>query len=197
VEDALQLYKWAMSNKAIAGHLTNEFSSRSHVIFEVAVTSAPIAAPDESRHAKLRLVDLAGCERHNQTGIDVTTSGQLWRASVVESVAINKSLMTLRQVIARRGRLDAAACITSNRTSAPAIHIPYRDSKLTSLLQDGLSGSGRMLMIACLSPCKLHMGSNVSTLEYASLVCFLLIDLLELSTSSCVAIQNFRSMPVE
>lgn len=103
--------------------------------------------------SKLQLVDLAGSERIGATG----NSG----VSAKESVDINKSLFTLRKVIT--GLADRAS---SGR--GQHIHIPYRDSKLTSLLKQSLGGNSYCLMIACLSPSDRFAEENVSTLNYAT-----------------------------
>ena len=182
VSDAMALYWEAMSHKVVAVHDMNDASSRSHVVLQLTVTSAPAAARDEQHSANLVLVDLAGCERQDQTGIQPTpgapeddTQGpeHSGKATQAESIAINKSLMVLRQVVAARSVQDSekghAETAKSHRTF-PLTHIPYRDSKLTSLLKSGLSGSGRMLMIACIAPSQQHVEGTISSLEYACLV---------------------------
>jgi len=75
-----------------------------------------------------------------------------------ESIEINKSLLTLRQVI-------SALTEKSNHGSN---YIPYRDSKLTCLLKQSLGGNSFCLMIACLNPCDAHMEENFSTINYAA-----------------------------
>jgi Kinesin motor domain len=184
VSDAMALYWEAMARKVLAVHDLNDSSSRSHVVLQLSVTSVPIAATDEERSAKLVLVDLAGCERQDQTGIQPTpwtaeddTLGQQlsMKATQAESIAINKSLMVLRQVLAARSMQDSdKANHDDSKQHRPSalMHIPYRDSKLTSLLKEGLSGSGRMLMIACIAPSQQQVEGTISSLEYACLVCF-------------------------
>jgi hypothetical protein len=112
------------------------------------------------RYGKLVLVDLAGSERLKESG----TSG---REAVRETGAINRSLFTLGQVLAalavRSGREGWDA-----RTATP-VHVPYRDSKLTQLLWDGLKGSGRALMLACLAPMRAHAEETLNTLHFASM----------------------------
>jgi len=75
-----------------------------------------------------------------------------------ESIEINKSLMTLRQVITA----------LTERTQGEGSYIPYRDSKLTCLLRQSLGGNSFCLMIANLNPCDAQMDENLSTLTYAS-----------------------------
>ena len=173
-----------MCHKVVAVHDMNDTSSRSHVVLQLSVTSAPTAAKDEQRSANLVLVDLAGCERQDQTGIQPTPGSHALeddsqgpqhcgKATQAESIAINKSLMVLRQVVAARSAQDSDKSRTDTSMShrTPNLsHIPYRDSKLTSLLKSGLSGSGRMLMIACIAPSQQHVEGTISSLEYACLV---------------------------
>lgn len=109
--------------------------------------------PDSTVVSTLQLVDLAGSERQSQTG-NVATK---------ESIEINKSLMTLRQVI-------TALTETSNDANN---YVPYRDSKLTCLLRQSLGGNSFCLMIACLNPCDQHIEENLSTLSYASKASFI------------------------
>jgi hypothetical protein len=173
--DALTLYWQAMKCKAVAAHDMSDTSSRSHVVLQLAITSALKTAQDEQRHAKLVLVDLAGCERQDQTGIqaktsaweDVDASELAGRATQTESIAINRSLMVLRQVIAARSAQDSARGGTGRCAGQ---HVPYRDSKLTSLLKEGLSGGGRMLMLACIAPSEKHREGSINSLQFTCLV---------------------------
>lgn len=197
VSDAMALYWAAMTNKVVAEHDMNEASSRSHVVLQLAVTSAPAAAKDEQRSANLVLVDLAGCERQDQTGIQPTagtgaddTAGQQspGKATQAESIAINKSLMVLRQVVAVRSMQDSRKNTSDTaKHHKPSVlaHIPYRDSKLTSLLKSGLSGSGRMLMISCIAPSQEHVEGTISSLEYACLVSTTLVAICCLTLPLC------------
>lgn len=96
---------------------------------------------------KLNLVDLAGSERQAKTG---ATGDRL-----KEATKINLSLSALGNVI-------------SALVDGKAKHIPYRDSKLTRLLQDSLGGNTRTLMIACVSPASRDYDETLSTLRYAN-----------------------------
>ena len=73
-----------------------------------------------------------------------------------ESIEINKSLLTLRNVI------------TALTEKGDKSYVPYRDSKLTCLLRQSLGGNSFTLMLACLNPCDKHIEENLSTLNYAS-----------------------------
>jgi len=102
--------------------------------------------------SKLQLVDLAGSERSAHTGNAVNK----------ESIDINKSLFTLRQVI-------TSLCEKKNTgKTARGNYIPYRDSKLTCLLRQSLGGNSFCLMVACLNPLDAHIDENISTMQYAS-----------------------------
>jgi hypothetical protein len=174
----------------MAGHNLNDASSRSHVLVRVAVSSSLLAFPEESRTSTLTVVDLAGFERQKQTG---TTSDS---KTYAESIAINKSLMTLRQVITALAKggghhhqraSPAKSAGSSQRTTKhlpssrssssrlPSVinrqHVPFRDSKLTSLLKDSLGGSSRLTLIACIHNRPEFADDNLSTLHYASMVC--------------------------
>lgn len=103
--------------------------------------------------SKLQLVDLAGSERISLTG----TKG----LAAKESIDINKSLFVLRKVI--------MSLSDSNRAHGKdKSHIPYRDSKLTSLLKQSIGGNSYCLMIACIAPSDRFIEENVSTLNYAT-----------------------------
>merc|ERR1719290_390195 len=98
--------------------------------------------------SKFHLVDLAGSERAKKT----LATGVRYK----EGVAINLGLLALGNVISALGD-----------DSGPKNHIPYRDSKLTRLLQDSLGGNSHTLMIACVSPADSNLEETVSTLRYA------------------------------
>ncbi|KAM6240938.1 kinesin-like protein KIF17 isoform 3-T4 [Porphyrio hochstetteri] len=102
---------------------------------------------DHLRAAKLNLVDLAGSERQSKTG---ATEERL-----KEAIKINLSLSALGNVI---------SALVDGRCK----HIPYRDSKLTRLLQDSLGGNTKTLMVACLSPADNNYDESLSTLRYAN-----------------------------
>nr|XP_057911442.1 kinesin-like protein KIF17 [Doryrhamphus excisus] len=136
-------------NRAVGYTLMNKDSSRSHSIFcihlEMCHTDA--AGQDHLRAGKLNLVDLAGSERQSKTG----ATGDRLR----EATKINLSLSALGNVI---------SALVDGRSK----YIPYRDSKLTRLLQDSLGGNTRTLMIACLSPADNNYEESLSTLRYAN-----------------------------
>lgn len=109
--------------------------------------SADERGKDHLRAGKLNLVDLAGSERQSKTG----ATGERLK----EATKINLSLSALGNVI---------SALVDGRCR----HIPYRDSKLTRLLQDSLGGNTRTLMVACLSPADNNYDETLSTLRYAN-----------------------------
>ncbi|CAG8497372.1 9825_t:CDS:2, partial [Gigaspora rosea] len=101
--------------------------------------------------SKFHFVDLAGSERIKRTSIN--------EDRIKEGISINSGLLALGNVISALG--DPAKA--KNTT-----HIPYRDSKLTRLLQDSLGGNALTLMIACVSPAEYNVGETLNTLKYAN-----------------------------
>ncbi|XP_054651557.1 kinesin-like protein KIF3C [Dunckerocampus dactyliophorus] len=127
----------------------NERSSRSHAIFVVTVECSQ-EGPDGEDHirvGKLNMVDLAGSERQSKTG----AKGKRLK----EATKINLSLSALGNVI---------SALVDGRSS----HVPYRDSKLTRLLQDSLGGNARTVMIATVGPSHRNHAESLATLRYAS-----------------------------
>jgi polyhydroxyalkanoate synthesis regulator phasin len=104
--------------------------------------------------SKFHFVDLAGSERLKRTN----ATGD--RAK--EGISINAGLLALGNVI------SALADASSLKPGQPAPHIPYRDSKLTRLLQDSLGGNSQTLMLACVSASDSNFSETLSTLRYAS-----------------------------
>ena len=140
--------------RSVSSTLMNSQSSRSHAIFTIIIEKqAPQEKPDtdEIDHwvAKFHFVDLAGSERAKKTG----ASG----ATLKEGISINKGLLCLGNVI---------SALTDE--SKRANHIPYRDSKLTRILQDSLGGNANTFMIACVSPAESNFDETLNTLKYAS-----------------------------
>ncbi|KAG5177095.1 kif21a protein, partial [Tribonema minus] len=104
----------------------------------------------EIRKSKFHFVDLAGSERAKRTGAE----GQRFR----EGIEINKGLLTLGNVISALG----------DEAKRGKVHVPYRDSKLTRMLQDSLGGNSQTLMICCVSPAEVNMHETISALRYAN-----------------------------
>ncbi|XP_052859823.1 chromosome-associated kinesin KIF4A-like [Anopheles cruzii] len=131
----------------------NAVSSRSHSIFTITLQQPSADDPTALLTSKFQLVDLAGSERSKKT----KTTGDGFR----EGVKINQGLLALGNVISALGTSVAAG---SNS------HVPYRDSKLTRMLQDSLGGNSYTLMIACVSPADYNLNETISTLRYADRV---------------------------
>jgi hypothetical protein len=120
-------------NRSVGETAMNNESSRSHLLFTLYLESAETTTGDDPKYiaSKLNLVDLAGSERISKTGV----SGDRLK----EAQKINLSLSALGNVI-------------SALVDGKSHHIPYRDSKLTRLLQDSLGGNTKTVMIANCSP---------------------------------------------
>jgi kinesin family protein 3/17 len=135
-------------NRTVGATLMNAGSSRSHSIFTIVLeVSETIEGVEQFRAGKLNLVDLAGSERQGKTG---ATGDRL-----KEGCKINLSLSALGNVI-------------SALVDSKGKHIPYRDSKLTRLLQDSLGGNTKTVMVAAVSPADYNYDETLSTLRYAN-----------------------------
>lgn len=143
--------------RRVAATNMNEQSSRSHSVFTIKVeqkTNTELeggVTREQIVKAKLNLVDLAGSERANKTGATGST--------LKEGANINMSLMALGNVI--NALSESAASKGQKR------HIPYRDSKLTRLLQESLGGNSATVMLAAISPADYNYDETLSTLKYA------------------------------
>ncbi|XP_050159290.1 kinesin-like protein KIN-4C isoform X2 [Malus sylvestris] len=139
----------------------NSQSSRSHAIFTITMEQKRISHSvngansddigDDILCAKLHLVDLAGSERAKRTGAD--------GMRLKEGIHINKGLLALGNVISALG---------DEKKRKEGGHVPYRDSKLTRLLQDSLGGNSKTVMIACVSPADTNAEETLNTLKYAN-----------------------------
>ncbi|KAI9478242.1 MAG: hypothetical protein EXX96DRAFT_650588 [Benjaminiella poitrasii] len=126
----------------------NTVSSRSHAVFSV-ILKQQKSVEESTITSKFHFVDLAGSERLKRT------NAQGDRAK--EGISINSGLLALGNVISALGD-------ESRRTA----HVPYRDSKLTRLLQDSLGGNSQTLMLACISPSDTNFMETLNTLKYAN-----------------------------
>jgi len=143
-----EILKRGSAKRQTAATLLNACSSRSHTVFSVTVhiREGSIEGEELLKIGKLNLVDLAGSENIGRSG------AQDKRAR--EAGNINQSLLTLGRVI---------TALVEKRP-----HIPYRESKLTRLLQDSLGGRTKTSIIATISPAMLDLEDTLSTLDYAS-----------------------------
>jgi len=144
-----KLRDFGAKNRHVGATAMNQDSSRSHSIYTITVESCE-TRPDGStgiRMGKLNLVDLAGSERQSKT----QASGDRLK----EATKINLSLSALGNCI-------------SALVDGKSQHIPYRDSKLTRLLQDSLGGNTKTVMVANLGPADWNFDETMSTLRYAN-----------------------------
>ncbi|KAF1328891.1 Kinesin family member 4 isoform 2 putati, partial [Globisporangium splendens] len=153
ITEVASLLQAGALQRATASTTMNAQSSRSHAICTLTMEQHDTVNEGvEARYSKFHLVDLAGSERAKRTNAE--------GARFKEGVNINRGLLSLGNVInALSGR---------SRTNSSSIHIPYRDSKLTRLLQDSLGGNSKTLMIACVSPADINFEETSNTLRYAS-----------------------------
>jgi len=148
VEEMNDVLARGLANRSVAATNMNEGSSRSHSIFMITVEQCQVSGDGEGhiRVGKLNMVDLAGSERQSKTG----ATGERLK----EATKINLSLSALGNVI---------SALVDGRSA----HIPYRDSKLTRLLQDSLGGNTKTVMVANLGPADYNYDETLSTLRYA------------------------------
>ena len=146
--DVGRLMEEAGGRRVVASTKMNAVSSRSHAICVLRLKG--VLEDATKFQAKLTLVDLAGSERIEKTGATGT------RAQ--EGININKGLFVLGQVV------SALAEQRPKFKRRP----PFRDSKLTRLLQDSLGGNSRTIMIACCSPADFNIEETINTLRYAT-----------------------------
>uniref|UniRef100_A0A8C7NPG9 Kinesin-like protein n=1 Tax=Oncorhynchus mykiss TaxID=8022 RepID=A0A8C7NPG9_ONCMY len=131
------------SNRHVAVTNMNEHSSRSHSIFQINVKQENTAT-EQKLSGKLYLVDLAGSEKVGKTGAE--------GAVLEEAKNINKSLSALGNVI--------------SALAEGSTYVPYRDSKMTRILQDSLGGNCRTTMVICASPSAYNEAETKSTLMF-------------------------------
>ncbi|KAI9464465.1 P-loop containing nucleoside triphosphate hydrolase protein [Lactarius psammicola] len=143
----------ANSRRTVAATLMNERSSRSHSVFTLRIRGTNTHTGQTCEGA-LNLVDLAGSERLNASGAGKN------KDRLRETQNINKSLSALGDVIAALGE----------KSDKSDKHIPYRNSKLTYLLQNSLSGNSKTLMFLNLSPMAAHLNESLCSLRFATKV---------------------------
>merc|ERR1719282_942065 len=142
-----QVLTAGLANRSVGATNMNAESPRSHSLFMITIESLGADMEAHIRMGKLNMVDLAGSERQGKTG----ATGERLK----EATKINLSLSALGNVI-------------SALVDGKSKHIPYRDSKLTRLLEDSLGGNTKTVMVACLSPADNNYEETISTLRYAN-----------------------------
>lgn len=158
--DVIRLIYQGNAARHVGATLMNDQSSRSHSVFTIKIEQKSVTSINKSLEreqmirAKVNLVDLAGSERVSKTN----ATGQ----TLKEGANINKSLLTLGNVI---------NSLSEGVNTAPGKAkkvIPYRESKLTRLLQESLGGNAQTIMIASISPADYNYLETISTLKYAN-----------------------------
>ncbi|KAK7956272.1 kinesin heavy chain [Apiospora aurea] len=144
VQEVFEVMRRGGNARAVAATNMNQESSRSHSIFVITITQKNVET-GSAKSGQLFLVDLAGSEKVGKTG----ASGQ----TLEEAKKINKSLSALGMVI---------NALTDGKSS----HVPYRDSKLTRILQESLGGNSRTTLIINCSPSSYNDAETLSTLRF-------------------------------
>ena len=148
-EEAFNLLFEGESNRTISEHQLNKASTRSHCIFTISIEmKSKVESSEKVLTSKLNFVDLAGSERVKETG----SSG----IALKEAAYINKSLTFLEQVV--------VALTDKTRRKE---YVPYRQSKLTHILKDGIGGNSKTIMIATIWPEEQFILDTLSTLNFA------------------------------
>ncbi len=152
VGDVQNVLATGMANRKVAETLANDRSSRSHSVFTATIEQCIVDAMSNSStilRSRLHLVDLAGSERQKASG----AAGERLK----EASNINKSLSALGHVIMTLVDVQ----------QGKKRHVPYRDSKLTYLLQDALGGTAKTVLLATVSPATSNSSETLSTLRFA------------------------------
>jgi len=143
--DIVKVINDGEKNRTVAFTKMNSASSRSHLMLSITITGVDAVSGQETK-GKLTMVDLAGSERIAKSEV----SGK----ELAEAVAINKSLSCLGQVFVG---------LQTNQT-----HIPYRNSKLTHILQESLGGDAKACVFINISPSRTNLQETLSTLQFGS-----------------------------
>lgn len=145
VDDMMNVMNMGNKNRTTGFTNMNEHSSRSHAVFVIKIEMCEVDS-STIKVGVLNLVDLAGSERQSKTG---ATAERLKEAS-----KINRALSSLGNVI--------------SALAEKSPHVPYRDSKLTRLLQDSLGGNSKTIMVSCIGPSEYNYNETLTTLRYAN-----------------------------
>jgi len=142
-----ELLDFGAKNRAVGATSMNANSSRSHAIFTLDIRLSYSGATAKDLQSCIHFVDLAGSEKQKKTH----ASGE----RLQEGIAINQSLSSLSRVI-------------QALSGSSGIQPVFRESKLTLLLKEALSGNSRTVLLACVSPARSNFDESVSTLEFAA-----------------------------
>ena len=143
-QEMMNFFNTGASNRIVASTKMNAISSRSHSLFSVTIYQRNVIT-ESSKTGKIYFVDLAGSEKMSKAGVEGNTM-------LKEAQNINKSIMTLGMVI--------------NALTKGGKHVPYRDSKLTRVLQESLGGNCLTYLIINCSPSTLNLTETLSTLRF-------------------------------
>ncbi|CAG9318320.1 unnamed protein product [Blepharisma stoltei] len=145
--DCFYLLEQGDKNRIVRQTRYNHHSSRSHTIFQILLESDKANKRGVLKKAKLNLCDLAGSEKYDK-------DSNMVKEHIQEMTLINKSLSILGKVISALGSQNSA-------------HIPFRESKLTRILQDSLAVNTRTILIATVSPSLEYIEETINTLKFA------------------------------
>ncbi|KAG2492591.1 hypothetical protein HYH03_009252 [Edaphochlamys debaryana] len=170
-DELLSFFNTCVDNRSTSSTKLNDRSSRSHAIFTITISRTIVEVLNELGSdlkakvrtseftSKLHLVDLAGSERVKRSGV---TGKEL-----KEATHINSGLLALGNVIVALADAEKE----SRKEDKKKQHVPYRDSKLTRLLQDSLGGNSLTVLISCISPSESDFEETNNTLKYANRAC--------------------------
>ena len=174
----IDLVEEGTRKRSVGRTAMNASSSRSHAVLRISVTSSPNpghALTGPPLNSTLYVVDLAGSERADPNAARTKKQTQLKK----EGSNINQSLLTLRLCVQRLAKAYAAGSAHTSgdpgepkraEKNEPASvgHVPYRDSKLTRILQPALAGPGRTAIVAAVTPASSHVNETYSTLNFVA-----------------------------
>lgn len=155
-KEVMTMIKIGNRNRTVEAMSKNEFSSRSHAVLQVIIETVEKSPGVENNiHiSKLMISDQAGSEKSHQANKSHNNRN-------IEGANINRSLLALANCI-------TALSENSDRGPRSQIYIPFRDSKLTRLLKESLSGNSRTVMLACINASNSYYEDSMNTLKYAS-----------------------------
>ena len=153
--DIFELLRQGEINRKIRQTKRNEMSSRSHTIFIINIQNLKTNVV-----SKIKLCDLAGSERYD-------SRESYKKLHFNEMVNINKSLLILGNVIHSLGNNNNLSMTDNKNRNQKKIFAPYKDSKLTQILEDSLGGNSVTYLLATISPCDENFDETISTLKFA------------------------------
>jgi centromeric protein E len=165
--EIVDLVEEGARKRSVGKTAMNATSSRSHAVLKISVRSFPkpgrvLSGP--SLCSTLYVVDLAGSERADPNA----TRTEKFEKLKKEGSNINQSLLTLRLCVRRLARASQRGTESASECVAAVGHVPYRDSKLTRILQPALAGPGRTAIVAAVTPAASHAAETYSTLNFVS-----------------------------